>query len=123
MLEYSVLNPEGILVLKPRTPLTKEDFTSLGALVDTYLADHDKLNGVLIQSKEFPGWDSFKGFTAHMQFVRQHRDKIDRIAVVTDSPAAPIAEGIAKAFSSAEVKHFPYPEEGLAMDWLAGRIH
>jgi hypothetical protein len=61
MLDYSIMKPEGVLVLKPHAPLSKEDFDSLSAAVDSYLSDHAKLHGVLIHSKGFPGWENFGG--------------------------------------------------------------
>ncbi len=118
MLDYSIMKPEGILVLKPRAPLSKEDFSGLSAAVDSYLADHAKLHGVLIHSREFPGWENFGGFTAHMQFVREHHKKVGRVAVVTDSQIAGMAESLARHFTSAEVRHFPFTDDVKALDWL-----
>lgn len=118
MLDYSVMRPEGILVLKPRSPLSKEDFAGLSAAVDAYLSDHAKLHGVLIQSKGFPGWENFGGFSAHMHFVHDHQKKVERVAVVTDSPIAAIAESLGRHFTSAEVRHFPFPDHAQALDWL-----
>ncbi len=63
VLEYTILKPEGILVLKPNHSLSKEDFTGLSASVDTYLADHASIRGVLIHAVAFPGWENFAGFT------------------------------------------------------------
>ena len=45
MLDYSIMKPDGILVLKPGAPLSKEDFDGLSAAVDDYLSDHPKLHG------------------------------------------------------------------------------
>jgi hypothetical protein len=118
MLDYSIMKPEGILVLKPHAPLSKEDFDGLGAAVDSYLSDHAKLHGVLIHSKGFPGWENFGGFTAHMHFVREHHTKIERVAIVTDSKIAGIAESLGKHFTSAEVRHFPFSDDVKALDWL-----
>lgn len=118
MLDYSIMKPEGILVLKPGAPLSKEDFGGLSAAVDAYLADHSRLHGVLIQTREFPGWENFAGFTAHMHFVRDHHKKIERLAIVTDSPIAGIAESIGKHFVAAEVRHFPFPDDAKALAWL-----
>ena len=117
MLDYSIMNPEGILVLKPHTPLSKADFEGLSAATDAYLSDHAKLHGVMIHTKQFPGWESFGGFTAHMHFVHDHHRKVERVAVVTDSPIA-IGESLVKHFSSAEVRHFPFAEDVQALDWL-----
>jgi hypothetical protein len=118
MLDYSIMKPEGILVLKPHAPLSKEDFDSLSAAVDSYLSDHAKLHGVLIHTKEFPGWENFGGFTAHMHFVSGHHKKIERLAIVTDSPVAGIGESFAKHFTSAEVRHFPFADDAKALAWL-----
>ena len=118
MLDYSIMVPEGILVLKPHAPLTEEDFSGLSMAVDSYLSDHAKLRGVLISAKAFPGWESFSGFTAHMHFVREHHKKVERVAVVTDSPLAGIAESLGNHFVSAEIKHFPFVDEAKALDWL-----
>ena len=118
MLDYSIMKPEGILVLKPRAPLSKGDFAGVGVAVDSYLIDHLKLRGVLIHAKEFPGWENFSGLIAHMHFVHEHHKKVERVAIVTDSPAADIAESLAKHFTSAVVMHFPFDDDSQAMNWL-----
>jgi hypothetical protein len=118
MLDFSIMVPESILVLKPYAPLTKEDFSGLSTAVDAYLSAHAKLRGVLISSKVFPGWENFSGFTAHMHFVREHHKKVERVAVVTDSHLAGIAESFGNHFASAEVKHFSFVDGAKALDWL-----
>ena len=118
MLDYSIMNQEGILVLKPRAPLTKEDFNGLSAAVDAYLAAHAKLRGVLVHTEVFPGWENFGGFTAHMHFVAEHHKLVERVAVVTDSHLAEVAESLGKHFTSAEVRHFPFTDYDQALDWL-----
>ncbi len=118
MLDYSIMKPEGILVLKPHAPLSKEDFAGLGPAVDAYLADHAKLHGLLVHSRGFPGWESFGGFTAHLHFVREHHRKVERVAIVTDSQIADIAESLGKHFMSAEIRHFPFADDVKALDWL-----
>src|ERR1039457_1950210 len=112
------MKPEGILVLKPHAPLNKEDFGGLSAAVDSYLSDHTKLHGVLIHSRKFPGWENFGGFTAHMHFVHDHHKRVERVAVVSDSPVAGVAESLAKHFTSADIRHFPFSQEANALEWL-----
>ncbi len=109
MVDYSIMMPEGILVLKPQAPLRKEDFDGLSALVDSYLSEHTKLHGVLIQAKDFPGWENFGGFTAHMHFVRPPRES-ERIAMVTDSSVAGLAETLGKHFTAAEIRRFHFSD-------------
>lgn len=118
MLDYSIMKPEGIVVLKPRGPLSKEDFGGLSAAVDAYLSDHANIHGLMVQSKGFPGWENFGGFTAHMHFVSEHHKKVKRVAIVTDSQVADVAESLGKHFTSAEIKHFPFPDDVKALEWL-----
>lgn len=118
MLNYSIMKPEGILLLRPSAPLSKDDFSSLSAEVDAYLAGHARLHGVMIQAKGFIGWENFGGFTAHMHFAREHHKKVERIAVVTDSHLAGVAEMMGKHFTSAEFRHFPFADDAKALEWL-----
>jgi len=110
MLDYSIMEPQGILMLEPRTPISKEDFEGLSATVDGYLAQHAKLHGVLVHTREFPGYENFDGFIAHMHFVRKHHTQVERVAVVTDSVFASIAETLGKHFIAADVRHFPFAD-------------
>ena len=118
MLKYTILEPEGIVVLNPNASLSQEDFAGLSATVDAYLADHSKIHGVLIQAKSFPGWESFAGFVAHIHFVRDHHRKVERVALVTDSPIARVAEALAKHFTAARIKVFPFAASDAALAWL-----
>ena len=118
MLDYSIVLPEGILVLEPRTPLTHEDFNGLATAADNYLSVHDKIRGVLIHAKTFPGWADFDGFKAHMRCVREHHKKVARVAVVADSHLAGFLEALGRHFVAAEVKHFPYVDQAKALDSL-----
>ena len=121
LLDYSIMKREGILVLKPCAPLSKEDFGRMGAAVDSYLSDHAMLHGVLIHAKGFPGWENFGGFTAHMHFVREHHAKVERVAIATDSSFAGIAKSLAGHFTSAEFRSFPFADEAKALAWLQSR--
>lgn len=60
----------------------------------------------------------FGRFAAHMHSVRDHHKEVERIAIVTDSPLAGMAEWLGKHFTSAEVRHFPFSDELQAMDRL-----
>lgn len=118
MLRHSLMQSEGILLLEPSAPLSAQDFASLDADVSAYLASHARLHGVMVHARHFPGWDSLGGFTAHMHFVRDHHNQIERLAMVTDSPLARTAEMLGKHFTSAEVRHFAYTDDAQAMEWL-----
>jgi len=56
-----------------------------------------------------------------MHFVREHHKKVERVAIVTDSQFAGIAESLGKHFTSAEIRHFPFADDVKALDWLKTR--
>ena len=118
MLEYKVLIPEGIAILKPNGVLTKADFDGLSQFIDQYLAKYKILHGLAIHAKAFPGWDSFAGLISHIRFIKNHHQKIQKIALVTDSRIINAAEVFMKHFVSAQIKQFAYDDYIVALAWL-----
>jgi hypothetical protein len=118
MIKYHIMDAEGILVLEPVSALSAEDFRDLTSSVDAYLAEHPTLHGMLIHAQHFPGWESFPGLSAHLRFVREHHKRIERIALVTDSPLGTVAPALAKHFVSAQIRRFAYSEFEEALMWL-----
>jgi hypothetical protein len=118
MIKHRIMETEGILVLEPISALSADDFRGLAESVDTYLTEHPTLHGMLIHAQHFPGWESFAGLSAHLRFVRDHHKRIERIALVTDSPLGTVAPALAKHFVSAEIRHFAYSEFEEALQWL-----
>jgi len=86
--------------------------------IDPYIEKFGKLNGLIIHTRSFPGWDSFGSFITHMKFVKEHHTKVARIAFVTDSPIGSIAEKITDHFIKAEIKHFSFDEIEASKHWI-----
>ena len=109
----------SILSIKPTSALTAEDFNAISTVMDPYIAQHGMLKGVLIDTQSFPGWKNIDGFIAHMKFIKNHRTKVQKVALVTDSKMADFAMKIAGHIAKPDIKHFPYGQEALAKQWLA----
>lgn len=118
MLDHELRFDEEILLLNPREPLEAADFVSLTGLVDAYLAQHGTLRGVLIHAQSFPGWNDFGALLAHLKFVKDHHQNIEKVAVVADGALANVMPGIAGHFIHAEVRHFDYSRMDAARAWL-----
>ncbi len=118
MIEHKLLKNEKILIVTPKGALEKSDFEKLSAIVDPYLEKEGQLNGLMIQTESFPGWDSFAALISHFQFVKNHQKKFSRVAAVTDSGFLSVMPVIADHFVDAELKHFNYDEKERAMEWL-----
>jgi hypothetical protein len=118
MIQHELLRDLGILTIEPRGPLEAGDFSALAAVVDPYIEQHGKLDGLLVSAPSFPGWDDFAALLSHLRFVRDHHRKIRRIAVVSDSAVLAVAPKLANHFVSAEVRTFAAADRAAALDWL-----
>jgi hypothetical protein len=52
---------------------------------------HGKLQGILILSEKSTGWENSAGFAAHRRFIDENHEKLERVALVTDSLLAGMA--------------------------------
>jgi hypothetical protein len=118
MLDVELDRVSGLAVVRPEGALSQSDFETIGNVIDPYLEEHGELNGLIIDTKEFPGWKSFGAMLKHFKFVKDHHRKISRVALVTDSKVGDAAEMIANHFSSASIRHFPLDSFIDARNWI-----
>jgi hypothetical protein len=112
----------GILVLEPAADkaLSEDDFEAVGKAIGDYLKDHDRLPGVMIHSRRFPGWQSVGALFAHLKFVNSVHDKIDKLALVTNSPMGSFADHVLDPLMRAKIRKFDFDQRDEAMGWLQG---
>jgi hypothetical protein len=120
MVDYELLQPDGILILRPKSSLEAGDFQKIAQEVDPYIEANGKLHGVLIDAESFPGWKDFAALVAHLKFMKGHHRKIEKIAAVSDSSFLTIAPKIASHFVQADVRHFAHSQYDEAWSWLRG---
>jgi hypothetical protein len=121
MIEVKLDEDTGIVTVVPSAPLNKEDFIHLANEVDPYIEKEGKLNGLIIQVKSFPGWEDFAGLLSHLQFVREHHKKIEKVAAVSDGRIVSIMPKIVDHFVNAKVKYFPYESLNEAISWVQSK--
>jgi len=109
-----------IAVLSPDEKLSESDFKNASGVIDPYIEKTGRLNGLIIATQSFPGWDSFSALLSHLRFVRDHHKKIRFVAFLTDSPVGGLGEHVACHFVSAQIKAFPYGELEQAKKWIMG---
>lgn len=112
----------GIAILEPDGALSKTDFQSAAAIIDPFIEKAGRLNGVIIYTASFPGWDSFAALFSHLTFVKDHHKKVSRVALVTDSVIGKFAEAVGGHFINAKIKVFPFQEMGKATLWITGDV-
>ena len=118
MIKFELLTKDGVLIVTPEGPLAASDFSELAAVADPYIEKHGKLNGLMIFTESFPGWEDFEALLSHVRFVKNHHRNLAKVALVTNSKIASIAETMAKHFISAEIKHFDFDNKEKALTWL-----
>ena len=118
MLINEVMLDEKILVITPEGSLKEADFERLTEEVDPYIEAMGMLNGLMIYTESFPGWENFAALLSHMKFVKEHHHQIKKVAAVTDSGFLSILPRVANYFVQADVKHFSYKNKDVALDWL-----
>jgi len=118
MISYELDENAGVLTVRPEGKLESQDFQTLSKVVDPFIEDRGRLNGIIIVTERFPGWEDFNGMIEHMKFVRNNHRKIAKVAIVTDSKVADVAESLGKHFIKASIKHFSFNELESAKRWM-----
>ena len=118
MLSLELREDDGILVLHPEGPLEAADFTVLASQVDVYLEQRRMLCGVLIRAKSFPGWKNFGALLAHLKFLKEHLQRIQKVVAVADGAVVSVMPHIANHFVHAQMQHFDFASEDAAWAWL-----
>jgi len=118
MIKHELLKNDGILIIEPATSLIASDFDTISNIVDPYIQENGKLNGLVIHTESFPGWQDFAAMLAHMKFVKDHHALIKKVAAVTDEGIIAILPAIADHFVKADVKHFGYDDMDSAFEWI-----
>ena len=109
---------DGILIIEPESSLQASDFDRLSSIVDPHINKNCKLNGLVIHTESFPGWQDFGAMLAHIKFVKDHHAHISKVAAVADEGIIAILPTIADHFVRADVKHFGVDDLDSAIEWI-----
>jgi len=94
------------------------DFKKVTDVVDEYSSQQGSIQGLMILTEHFPGWDDFGALFQHLKFIRHQRDQIKKVAAVTDSGFLTVMPHVIDHFIQAEIRHFAYAEKEIALEWL-----
>jgi hypothetical protein len=118
MIEFDLDTAHSLLEVRPQSALDANDFAELTKAVNPRIETNGDLAGLIINAPKFPGWDSFGTMVTHFRFVRDHHKHVKKVAVVTDSHLADVAEHLASHFVSAEIRHFSGDQLDEARRWI-----
>ncbi len=115
MLKHELLRDDNILIVSPEAPLEVKDFEILNSEIDPYIEEMGNLQGLMVYTESVPGCDNFAAFLSHIKFVKNHHQKIKKVAAVTDSGFLSILPHVARHFVQAEIRHFAWQDKGAAI--------
>ena len=107
----------GVLLVQPAGPLRATDFDMIALAGDPWSEPRGKLRGLVVQTREFPGWENVAGFVRHVHVARGHRDVLGRVALATDVHLPDLKPELADHFIRAERRRFGYYDLGTAIAW------
>ena len=105
-------------LVEPQGPLNEADFKTMASQVDPIIEKEGELDGLVIKTRKFPGWENFGDIVAHIRFVKNHHQMIKKVALVTDSKIAGLIPVIGGHFVNAEVKHFEFDDFESTVEWI-----
>jgi hypothetical protein len=94
---------------------------------EVYAAETEELNAfirangrfrLLLDLREFDGWQGLGALGEHFRLVRDHHGLIDRAAIVGDKTWQALAQRIGRQFIKAPVHYFPADDFEGAKAWL-----
>lgn len=96
--------------------LEPEAYEGVSEELDAHLSQHSHIN-LLLDLREFDGWQGLGGLSEHFSLVREHRRAPKRVAVVGDKAWHHLAERVFSKFIAAEVKYFSAAKFSEARSW------
>ncbi len=121
MLNIQLNEKEKTVIFSPDGALSEDDFKKAKEKIDPFIEKVGKLSGLIIYTDSFPNWDSFSALLRHLKFIKNHHEKVNSVAFVTNSIIGKISEHITAHFIKAEVKHFKFNQLEEAKKWIAKR--
>jgi len=115
-LQHEVLG-EGVLQVRLRGKLDAAAYETALEDLTRFFAGHDQVR-LLIDLRDFDGWQGFGALRDHFLLVRGHAGKVERAAVVGDAGWQGMAVQIGKRAFGLSARHFPAGEFEPAKAWL-----
>jgi hypothetical protein len=116
MIEIKLIS-ESALRVTPFGRLQAEDFQHIAPEVDALIARHGKVR-LLIDASRFDGWKNLAGFEHHAEFVKNHVQNVERIAVLTSHDWQQWLVGAVRVFVHPEIEAYDKRLEDQALTWI-----
>ena len=117
MFKTELISP-GVLRIALPEKLKADDLRQFAPQIDLLIKQRGKIR-LLIDASRFGGWENIAAFETHIGFVKNHHQKVDRIAVITAHDWQRWVVGTIKVFVHPEVRAFGTESEHDALRWIS----
>jgi len=118
MIKIEVIAVNALKISVPEK-LNADDFRQIAPQIDNLISQQCKIR-LLIDATGFNGWESITAFEKHAGFVKNHQQKIERIAVIAGHAWQHWLIGAVRIFVHPEIRAFNKNNEAEAREWIIG---
>jgi hypothetical protein len=111
---------DNVLRVTAPEKLKADDFHQIAPQVDSIISRYGKIR-LLIDASGFNGWENITAFENHAGFVKNHQQKVDRIAVIVAHDWQHWLIGAVRVFLHPEVRAYDKGHESEALQWIVRR--
>ena len=118
IIKTEIIGPNALKIVAPER-LKADDFRQLAPEMESIISKYGKIR-LLIDGSRLEGWENIGAFETHATFVKDHQQKVERIAVIAPHEWQHWLIGAVRVFLHPEVRAFDKNEQGEALRWLLG---
>jgi len=117
MIKTEIISPNALRIVVP-VKLKVDDFRQIAPQVDSIIRKYGKIR-LLIDASQFSGWENIAAFENHAIFVKNHQDRVERIAVIVGHDWQHWLIGMVRIFVHPDVRAYGQGQESEAVQWIA----
>jgi len=118
MIKTEIISTNALKIVVP-DKLKANDFRQIAPQIDSLISQHGKIR-LLLDASGFNGWENIAAFEKHAGFVKNHQQKIERIAVIAAHEWQHWLIGAIRIFVHPEVRAYDQSHASEALRWIVG---
>jgi hypothetical protein len=119
MIKTEIISGNVLKMILAPDKIKADDFRQVAPQVDSIINRYGKIR-LLIDATGFNGWENITAFENHAGFVKNHQQKVDRVAVIVAHDWQHWLVGAVRIFLHPEVKAYDNGRENEALKWIVG---
>jgi hypothetical protein len=118
MIKTEIISANALKIMVP-VKLQADDFDQIAPQIDSLISQHGKIR-LLIDASGFNGWENIAAFENHAGCIKNHQQKVERIAIIAAHDWQHWLIGAVRMFLHPEVRTYDKSHENDALQWIVG---